>query len=155
MNEEKRRKSRFMRASDESVFIGSGIEVKESKIIKAGRGLFATKTFEKGSWITSFEGNVISHTEAIAKRLADQAQYIVMCERGRVALDCFPKVVGGKAGGQFANHSTSQNNAKLVLLYNPKTLLSWPFLQATKRIESGEEITYNYGKGAFTRDHSK
>lgn len=44
--------------------IGDGVEVRASSIEQAGNGLFASRAFARGDFITEYDGREISHTEA-------------------------------------------------------------------------------------------
>jgi hypothetical protein len=136
--------------------INHGIEVKTSTLKNAGRGLFATQKFEKGQWITKYEGSLIDQKQAIKLRKEKRAQFLATCESQWTVVNGNTHVRSGFGGAQFANHEENKTkiNAKLVIYVDRKHPHSpWPYLRATRIIQPGEEIFCSYGKKAFLRDH--
>jgi hypothetical protein len=126
-----------------------GLEVLDSTIPNAGKGLFATRPFRKGEIIEEYKGPIETKEEY------DEAPslYGLEISRGRVinpinSTDCFAR---------YANDARSQrrNNSQFYSERKYGRELAVPrfydgsggvaFLVATKAIAAGEEIFAKYG----------
>jgi uncharacterized protein len=101
-----------------------------------GLGLFATALIEKGAFIIAYRGQRISNVEA-ARREARGSRYIFEIN-SRWSIDGTSR----RNIMRYANHSC-RPNAESGLVRGKL------ILRAIKRIEPGDEITYNYGKEYF------
>ncbi len=99
----------------------------------AGLGLFADQEIKKNTWIIEYKGKIITNEQA--------------------------DVIGGKYlfeinSKKTINGTTRTNTARYVNhACRPNAEPVWHnkgmWIQAIKKIEMGEEITYNYGKDYF------
>ena len=91
----------------------------EIRLIKQGmRGLFANRTFDKGEIILLLKGNYFNKPTRTSIQIGDQ--HLEHYEGG------------------YVNHHCDPNTKVIVPNFTP------PFLVATKNIELGEEITFDY-----------
>jgi SET domain-containing protein len=118
------------------------IEARESEI--HGKGVFATAVIEKGERIVRYKGMLRTHDEV-------DAEYGELDENGHTFLftlnDDF--VIDGNVDGGVArwiNHSCAPN-CEAVVEEDDKDRRHKDkvFIEALRRIEPGEELTYNYG----------
>jgi uncharacterized protein len=101
-----------------------------------GLGLFATAPIEKGAFIVEYKGRRI--TNAQAKRLeARGSRYMYEINR-RFTVDGSSR----RNMGRYANHSCRPNAESDVV--KGKVIL-----RARRKINAGEEITYDYGREYF------
>ena len=138
--------------------LGDGLDVRPSEIgiPKSGKGLFATQDYPRLSLITGVDGEVITYTEALARREAGEADYIRTLSNHMYAVD------GLKADppprhrglGLYANDSFRspkmnfglKNNAKFADVEVLDGTLKLCFLIAKEHIRAGDEILVSYGK---------
>lgn len=126
--------------------------VAPSKIVGAGNGLFALKKLEKNTRITWYEGEFIDRQTALS--LSDTS-YLRSASYG-VIIDGFREPKIGAGAASFANHAPAcDSNAKLVNLFCKTTHEETPVLLATKEIDEGEEILYNYGRDYWVRQEEE
>ncbi len=100
---------------------------------RTGLGLFAEKIFRRGEFITEYTGERITNAEADRR----WSKYLFETS-SRYTID-------GAARGNVAryiNHSC-EPNARAEIDRGRV------FIYAKRRIDAGEEITYNYGKSYF------
>ena len=84
--------------------IGDGVEVRESTLRKAGRGLFASRWFDEGELITEYGGTLISWTEGKKRRNDQKDSHIRAVDSQHTAIDGIGvSVIPGNAGASFAN----------------------------------------------------
>jgi SET domain-containing protein len=112
-----------------------------SSLIRVGRsasglGLFATKPIKRGGYIATYRGRRIS-TEEAARRAARGARYMFTIN-SRWTIDGSPRWNLAR----YINHSC-RPNAKPVGRNGGIVIV------ASRRIEPGEEITYDYGREYF------
>ncbi len=98
-----------------------------------GLGLFATKPIKRRAYIATYRGRRIS-TEEADRREARGAKYMFELNR-RWTIDGSPRWNVAR----YINHSC-RPNAEPVLRKGRIVIV------ALRRIEPGEEITYNYGR---------
>lgn len=120
--------------------IGDGIDVRTSSIPKAGNGLFASKSFSRGSYITLYDGETVSWTEAWRRPCLTH-----MASKEGVIVDGLKVPIMGRGGGSFINSSKleAKANAKLV------AWLGLLMIRAKKQIDVDDEITIYYGRRGF------
>ncbi len=103
---------------------------------RTGLGLFATAPIEKGAVIVEYSGPRLTHAEAKRREARGQRYIFEINERWSVD--------GSGRGniGRYANHSCRPNAESDVV--KGKVIL-----RAIKRIDPGDEITYDYGEEYF------
>lgn len=102
---------------------------------KTGMGLFATEVIPKGVRIFEYTGRIISNEEAEA--IPGKPRYLYDLSKTQT-LDGSPR----SNVGRYANHSCAPNG--VIYVYGGRI-----FVKSLRRIEPGEEITYDYGKSYF------
>ena len=125
-----------------------GVDIRRTTLDFEGLGLFATRRFVRGDYITEFTGPRISHTEANDGRPTSHIRSITGIIE---AIDGYrdPQEVINIGAAQFANDGTRMrlNNARMVNVNDPSTVIDRCFLRALRTIEPGEEIFTPYGRG--------
>jgi hypothetical protein len=138
------------------------LEVKDSKIPLAGRGLFARQRIAKGDLVAEYGGRLVYRAEAEQLRASGQDTHLravtlgVQALDGRVQEPVFTDeyYAQNHLVGSYANqgpHSSANNT-----VYVPEggsgrihpyggVALDRVFLKATRDIEEGSEILVNYG----------
>lgn len=99
----------------------------------AGLGLFATTPIKRGTYIIEYVGRVLKGREM------DPVNNKYLFETSAV------RMIDGSARSntaRYINHSCKPN-------CEPEITAGRVFIKATKRIEPGEELTYDYGKEYF------
>lgn len=118
-----------------------GVEVKESGIRGAGLGLFATRVFEAGQYISKYGGEVVNMAE-LNRRYGKNATAPYAMDipgRGRFV----DAIYSNSGNARYANdcfNSTFRCNAELVRRADARERL-----RATTRINIGDEILVSYG----------
>jgi SET domain-containing protein len=125
------------------------LEVKKSTLPRAGRGLFARRTFRRGQRITEYKGRLCRWKDVAA---TDAANPYLMRVNRLWAIDARPAL---NTRGRYANDAAGtpgknsrHNNAVYV------TVGRRCYIEATKTILPGDEILVSYGK-AFWKLHGK
>ena len=101
----------------------------------AGLGLFAVEPVKRGTWIIEYVGKVISGRQAVA----DYPENKYLFETSAV------RMIDGATRSntaRYINHSCKPNCE--VDIIGGRV-----FIKAIKRIETGEEFLYDYGKEYF------
>jgi SET domain-containing protein len=104
---------------------------------RTGLGLFAAAPIRRGSLIAEYTGPRIPTKEARAQERERGARYMFEID-GRWTIDGSPR----SNIARYANHAC-RPNAEAV------DADGRIFLRALRRIEPGEEITYDYGRSYF------
>lgn len=128
-----------------------GVKTKQSTIVNAGKGLFATEMIRKGDWICPYKGEIISDDCLISRydsldldgertapyTVADGDRLIVdaACKRG---IGAFANTNVNRSG---KSKSVNQHNARLD--FNEEEGEIW--LYAIKTIKRNDEIFLFYG----------
>jgi SET domain-containing protein len=102
---------------------------------KTGMGLFATEVIPKGVRIFEYTGRIITNDEAEA--IKGKPRYLYDLSKTHT-LDGSPR----SNVGRYANHSCAPNG--VIYVYGGRI-----FVKSLRKIEPGEEITYDYGKSYF------
>ncbi|MCA9353751.1 SET domain-containing protein-lysine N-methyltransferase [Candidatus Nomurabacteria bacterium] len=105
----------------------TGYKVKKSF---SGFGLFATRDYKKGEEIIEYTGKIISNKEADKK----MGRYLFELSSRRTIDGS-----GRENTARYINHSCEPNAE--AINHGNKVMI-----EAKKKILSGEEITYDYGK---------
>lgn len=101
----------------------------------AGLGLFADEPIKRGTWIIEYVGKIISGKKAVE----DYKENKYLFETSKT------RMIDGSARSNVAryiNHSCNPNCE--VDIIGGRV-----FIKAIKRIDEGEEFTYDYGKEYF------
>ena len=101
---------------------------------QTGLGLFATEPIKKHALIVEYTGPRIPTAEAQARERAGRSKYMFEISR-RWTIDG----AGRDNMARYVNHAC-RPNAESVLIRGKI------FLKAVRRIQPGEEITYDYGR---------
>ncbi|MCW5898405.1 MAG: SET domain-containing protein-lysine N-methyltransferase [Flavobacteriales bacterium] len=118
------------------------IEHRDSKI--HGRGVFAVKRIKKGEPIVEYKGQLIRHEEADERYYSD-------VETGHTFLFTLNDkwIVDANVDGNIAkwiNHSCAPNAVAFIHGHKSgKPKKDRVIIEARRKIEPGEEITYDYG----------
>lgn len=96
----------------------------------AGLGLFALDSVKRGTWIIEYVGRILRGKEV------NSIENKYLFETSDV------RMIDGSARGntaRYINHSCKPN-------CEPEIVAGRVFIKAIKRIEAGEEFTYDYGE---------
>ncbi len=132
--------------------LGDGVELRPSGIPRAGRGLFATRAFPRGAFITRYDGELITRDVANRRREQGLDTHIRTLHEGSYfVIDGLRSDSAGMGGGAFANDSRDPKTTNAKWWTGPKNpanpLMTFVYLQAARDIRPGEEIFVSYGKG--------
>lgn len=127
-----------------------------SEIDGKGHGLFTSKLIKKGQFICEYAGEVVGIEEARRRVEANKntMNYVLVVSEhigDRVIVTCIdPKYFGNI--GRYSNHSCDPNtNLVPIRVEGPVPRLC---LFASRDIEIGEEITFNYAGGVTNSVHN-
>lgn len=101
---------------------------------ETGLGLFATQPLKRGELVSEYVGERITNAEADRRR----SKYLFETSE-RYSIDGAVK----SNVARYINHSCAPN-ARAEITERGRV-----FIYATRRIEPGEEIVYNYGRNYF------
>ena len=104
---------------------------------RTGLGLFATTPIKRGVVIAEYTGRRIRTKEAREKERTRGARYMFEIN-GRWTIDGSPR----RNVARYVNHACKPNAEAIE---DNRRI----FLRARRRIEPGEEITYDYGRAYF------
>ena len=120
-----------------------------SQILEAGSGLFTVIDIYKHEIISLFKGEIIDATEANKRAQQNHDRYFINLLDGSIMdsmhTDCFAKYANDTKG---SSNSLFKNNAKIGLDDDGNVCII-----ATKRIKSGSEIFFGYGKPYWKKHH--
>ncbi|XP_043978900.1 uncharacterized protein LOC122834482 isoform X2 [Gambusia affinis] len=121
-----------------------GLDVKYINAFK-GRGIFATTSFQKGDFLCEYQGELISKEECERRQKVyhDKLKVFLFEFYFNGKLWCVDAAKEDCSLGRLVNDDNISPNAKMKYL----TVQQKPHLClfATRDINQGEEITYNYG----------
>ncbi|MEQ2260013.1 hypothetical protein XENORESO_019744 [Xenotaenia resolanae] len=121
-----------------------GLDVKYINAFK-GRGIFATTFFQKGDFLLEYRGELISKEECERRQRVyhDKLKVFLFEFYFNGKLWCVDAAKEDGSLGRLVNDDDISPNAKMKYL----TVQGKPHLClfATREINQGEEITYNYG----------
>lgn len=106
----------------------------------AGLGIFAVEPIKRGTWIIEYVGKVVTGKKEVEEYPANR--YIFETSKTRM--------IDGSARSntaRYINHSCKPN-------CEVEVVAGRVFIKAIKRIEAGDEITYDYGK-EYTDEYIK
>ncbi|MEQ2172775.1 hypothetical protein GOODEAATRI_024867 [Goodea atripinnis] len=132
----------------------TGLVIAESKKHGAGRGLFTTKAFPKGSILCDYHGKVVDAAEGtrvMESLKPGEASYIYFFRKGAQDLcvnsqsdpcECHPSLA---TFGRMINHSAKSFNVKGIVCDLQGHALPVLLFKATRDIKVGEEVYFDYG----------
>jgi hypothetical protein len=129
-----------------------GLEIRRTSLpdtTSDNRGLFATRSFQNNEVVTEYTGARISREEAMKRRQRNMSSHIKTVSYHEL-IDGDTNPVPGQGIAQFTNDGTNVgagNNTRFVYRFDHNQSRTKVFLQASRLIESGEEIFVSYGKG--------
>ena len=100
---------------------------------RTGLGLFAAMPIKRGTWVLEYTGPRLTNAEAEEKERRN-GRYLFEIN-SRWTVDGSPR----ENIARYANHSCKPNMEALIVRGRI-------MLRASKRIEPGDEMTYNYGR---------
>ena len=127
------------------------IEVRQSRIPGAGRGLFALGFLKKGTRVTYYDGVLLDHAQAA--RVAEADPSYMRSLTYDTVIDGLREPLVGRGAASFANHGqdASSRNAALKPVWNKFAHATSVVLVTTKDVESGTELLVNYGNMYWKR----
>lgn len=116
--------------------------LQESQIHGAGEGLFTAIKIYTGEIIALFKGEILSASEAEARKAMKQDAYFMVLPNGNI-LDCMHTAGFAKKANDASGFTKTnlKNNAKITLDDDGQVCLT-----ATQTIQAGQEIYCSYGK---------
>ncbi|XP_076168508.1 putative histone-lysine N-methyltransferase set-23 [Ptiloglossa arizonensis] len=127
-----------------------------SEIDKKGLGLFTTKLIKKGQFICEYAGEAIGIEEARRRVEVNKncMNYVLVVSEhigDQVIVTCIdPKYFGNI--GRYSNHSCEPNT--ILVPIRVEGVVPRLCLFASRNIEIGEEITFNYAGGVANSVHA-
>jgi hypothetical protein len=136
---------------DRMATLGHGVELAESTIPDAGNGVFATRPFLNGEWITEYSGKLISKQEAAELEKEWKSSHIYNA-RGSIYDALQIELKEGVGLGGFANAVGGPSNVpksrrNCILAVREGQPNRKGYLRATKDIKVGDELITDYGNG--------
>lgn len=124
--------------------IDYGVKTKKSTIPGAGRGLFATRSFDSYEFICPYEGEVVSET-CLEQRYPGNAvaPYAVNFDEGNFIDSACIRGIGSIANGLFVRGISQPRYRHDAVIAPDDEGVIW--LQAIKPIPQGKEIFVYYG----------
>jgi len=142
-------------------FLGTGVEVevRDSLIPGAGKGLFLTKTgthekfIPKGTMICLYDGVIVHTKEKITKYLEAQEgnDYLWQGFNSRNSHLLVDGQDPESSYGRFANEGFKDNNAEIIVA-NVSVICPRIILKSTRKIFLQHEIYVSYGAEYFQKD---
>lgn len=133
-----------------------GIISRQSTIPAAGKGLFATRLFQRNRWVCPYIG------ESIATECSDQrypgamtAPYAAAAPNNVVVDSACRRGIAASANGRFNVNGTvaSLSRHNCIIRHRPVgDGIPGLWLKTTKRIQPGREIFVWYGAGGYQLD---
>lgn len=130
--------------------VGHGLRIAPSSIPGAGLGLYVTRNYKRGDFITWYEGAALTRREALERRSAGTDSHII---RGSTSTFHGSYIDGihasdlrdGQGGGSACNdgaHSLNQETAYFVFADMPDGV----FVRASRDLTAGDEVLVGYGR---------
>lgn len=102
---------------------------------RTGLGLFATMPIKKGTYVVAYSGPLLNAEQCA--RLEDRGNRYLFEINARWTIDGAPR----SNIGRYANHSHKANMEPMIDAKARRI-----FLKATRNIQPGDELVYDYGK---------
>lgn len=126
--------------------LGSGVDVRISRIKDAGRGVYATRVFVQNELVTLYCGHLFGEVHRKWMQIEGLGTHSKPLTQKLAYLDGVKTVFKGMHVGQLVNHSDSLANCSFVTVdiipYTGERVIA---LRATRMIHTGEEIYVQYG----------
>lgn len=117
------------------------VEVKKSTISSAGKGLFATKAFAKGEYVTSYKGDLLTKEQYDA--MDPSNDYVLMVSKNKF-IDAEKSTV---QDARYCNMARSKDRPavrnNVAFSYSTQR---GAFIVALKAIKPGDELLVSYGR---------
>lgn len=128
------------------------MDVRDSSIPEAGRGLFASRNFRKGELVTEYVGEIITREEARKRLKVGNFHYLGTLVSGMYEIDGIQEPADGLGAASFINHA-SKPHTNVVWAHVEDRILCFPrlFARATREIPAGDEIFLDYGPTYWAR----
>jgi len=128
--------------------VGNGLEVCISRIPNSGRGVFATRDYEKGVIVTLYFGHSFGEKHRVMLQEAGRGTHAKPLHSKHQYLDGVKTVFKGMHAAQLLNHATGGmcNCAWAYLESRPITGERLLAVVAKRAIKAGEELYVSYGK---------
>ncbi|XP_014882572.1 N-lysine methyltransferase SETD8-B-like, partial [Poecilia latipinna] len=132
----------------------AGLVVAQSQRPGAGRGVFATRDFSKGSVLCDYHGRLVSARQGrriLANLKEAEGCYVFFFKLAEqnLCVDaqpehccCHPDI---PTFGRLVNHSAKSSNSKCVVANRPGLGQPTVLITATRDIAAGEEVLMDYG----------
>jgi len=131
-----------------------GIQVKESSIQGAGKGLFVTRDFKKGEWICPYVGEVIDQNCTYQRYTPGQTCPYMIEKDGTEYIDAAcVRGIGSMANCLVKNNGDVRSVEAHNASFSWRTSLNEPWLKTTKNIKKGREIFVYYGSDFKVQDN--
>ena len=82
---------------------GGNFAIKKSNIKGAGQGVFATKSFSKGDYITYYDGQIISNKEAQRREKLEEHSHFKTVLSGMLVISGLTMPAKGRGAASFVN----------------------------------------------------
>lgn len=127
--------------------LGRGIEVRESRIVGGGRGLYATRGFEMNEVITLYIGHIFGERQRLHMQAAGLGTHCKPLQVKHSYLDGVKEAFTGMSAAQLVNQGckSTVNCDWTYLDISPGTGQRVIGIRATRKIFPGEELYINYG----------
>lgn len=140
---ERERRERVERSIKEQIEDGLEIKLIENK----GRGIFSTRSFERGEFVCEYAGEMITYKQAKKREEIYGLDPSIGCYmyffEHKSKQYCIDATAETNRLGRLFNHSKLENNCHTKLFeMNSRPYL---ILVASRNIEKGEELMYDYG----------
>lgn len=118
------------------------LEVKESKIKGAGKGLFTKVHIKKGQLISRFTGELIENEKVEDLNSNEKFLYLIEWDE--------KYTLNVEHSNCFAKYANDAEGIKKTKMFSNNSEMCWKkndlFLRAIKDIKEGDEIYVSYGK---------
>eukprot|EP01055_Gregarina_sp_Pseudo9_P001101 Gregarina_sp_Pseudo_9__1100@NODE_1717_length_1371_cov_29_033033_g1591_i0_p1_GENE_NODE_1717_length_1371_cov_29_033033_g1591_i0NODE_1717_length_1371_cov_29_033033_g1591_i0_p1_ORF_typecomplete_len435_score63_22SET/PF00856_28/1_4e03SET/PF00856_28/6_6e15_NODE_1717_length_1371_cov_29_033033_g1591_i0311335 len=124
-----------------------GVEVRDSTIPSAGRGLFASRDFKKGELVTEYVGEIITRDEARRRLRRGMFHYLGTLVTGMYEIDGIKEPQEGVGAASFINHARRPHaNCVWAHAEDKRACFRRMFAKACRNVAAGEELFLDYGK---------
>jgi hypothetical protein len=131
--------------------LGAGLELRDSTYPEFGKGVFATRDFQPGEWVTVYDGKKLSKAEADQLAKQRKSTHIINKRDGTyidaAQLEVRPGVgLGGFINAAHGKVPYSKKNVDWAYVYPRGRSENVLVAKALKRIKKGQELFITYGK---------
>lgn len=144
-------KSSGLRVSDNVLrdipVIGSGIELRVSRIPNSGRGVFASRDFQKDEIVTLYFGHLFGESERAGMQSLGKGTHCKPLQFKHSYLDGVKTAFVGMHAGQLLNQGDKNTcNCEWIMLEAKSASNRHLAIRATRYIFPGEELYISYGR---------